>query len=108
MEEIMPQKGEKKSHWEVSFPKCPWQDQPAFLVLIPMPFCNKFPPWLLCLHWKGCLWEGAGQTQLKYIVSFEVAFNDWGMEDIYLDWTKEILYSQREKNESTDEIRRRT
>ena len=46
--------------------------------------------------------------QLKYIVSFEVAFNDWGMEDIYLDWTKEILYSQREKNESTDEISRRT
>ena len=71
-----------------------------------MPFCNKFPPRLLCLHWKGCLWKGAGQTAETHCI-FEVAFNDWGMEDISLDWTKEILYSQGEKKESTDEISRR-
>lgn len=68
-----------------------------------MPFCNKFPPRLLCLYWKVCLWKGAGQTAETHCI-FEVAFNDWGMEDISLDWTKEVLYSQGEKKESTDEI----
>ena len=39
--------------------------------------------------------------------SLEVAFNDWGMEDIYLDWTKEMLDSQGEKKEFSDKISKR-
>jgi len=51
----------------------------------------------------GACWANTAEMHF----SSEVAFNDLGLEAVYLDWTKEMLYRQGEKKMCTDEIRGR-